>query len=633
MSFLQKKPASASITAAARPLNIRNSDEAGLISGVSRTREQREAWKFYRSSSELNYPTNYLGRNVGRFRFPVGVIPADDLMGAPSVPDPSERDDLYRVAEEIAFLIRSEDGTIQDLAESYTKNMAVAGEAWLVGRRESGEIIWTMFSVNEFGPKGIGDSWTTDTSGIAYARYSSGNHEQPDLGYKFSLVRRLWQPSPELREYADTTTFSVLSKLRMLDVLDRSLRARILSTLTQNGFLIMPTQFHLAGPVGTPTGNGEAIDDPFAAKLLAIIQRQYDNREAPAAPAVLRGDAQYAEAVRFLTMDRTIDRVELELRSEARASIARGMFLPPEVVEGMGSANHWSSWSVADSAFSHLLPYAQGFANAMTSTILWPLLRTYVRETNAPFTEADIRRHVLLPDGSDVITRPNEAEDGRQLHDRMTISDRALRDRSGVPEGDAPTDEEYVRQMGRKTNNPYLATYGLPIHDEIDWDEVASVGSSDGRPGVGSVDQGDRPADSSDPAGAPGEGEAGQDGMSARLLTAAAPGFILAARKKVGAKLRARCEPNKDLHSAVRNVPNEEILAHVDPLADLELPASTIQNWFMDELRGIAKAVPEAEPIHVLRFVRALSEAEAEGGIEPADLPALALTATLDLKQ
>lgn len=633
MPILSKqKQATASITAAAKPLNIRNASEAAQISAVTRTKEQREAWRFYKIMSELNYPTNYLGRNVGRFRFPVGVIPENDLQSAPSVPDVSERDDLYRLAEKVAFLIRSEDGDISDLAEAYTKNLAVAGEGWLVGRKVSGEVLWTVFSVNEFGPRGNGDVWEgAESAQVAYARYTTGNMGVPDESYKFSLVRRVWQPSPELREFADTTTFSVLGNLRTLEALDRSLRARIINRLTQSGFLIMPTQFHLAGPVGAPTGDGNTVDDPFAAKLLDVIQRQHDMGDAPAMPAVIRGDAQFADAVRFLTMDRTIDHVELELRSENRSAIAKGMFLPPEVVEGMGSANHFSAWSVADSAYSHLLPFAKGFANMVTFTIFWPWLRDAARAEGLDVSEADIRRHVMLPDGSDVITRPNEAEDGRQLHDRGTISDRALRDRTGVPEGDAPSEEEGLRMLGRRMHNPYLATYGLKIHDEVDWDAVAAVGQAEGRPGVGSIDEGHRPADSSDPAGAPGEGEAGEDkaASDAELLAAAAPGYLLAARKKVGAKLRARCEPNKELHAALKNVPNEEVVQHVDPREDLSIDPSVVAGWFLTELTDMHVALPNVEPATIMRFAQALAERECEGGVEVAELPAIASAMTL----
>ena len=98
MALTRKNQPTASITAAVKPLNIRNTAEAAAISQVSGGRKQREAWGFYESMSELNYPTNYLGRNVARFHFPVAVVPADDLSSPAAVPERAKRDKLYAAA-------------------------------------------------------------------------------------------------------------------------------------------------------------------------------------------------------------------------------------------------------------------------------------------------------------------------------------------------------------------------------------------------------------------------------------------------------------------------------------------------------------------------------------------------------
>ena len=95
-----------------------------------------------------------------------------------------------------------------------------------------------MFSVIEFGP--TGSYGATGDTGQAYARYPLGNTSAPDWSFKPGYLRRIWQPSPKLREVADTPTFAVLDKLKTLAVLDRSLRARIVNSLTQSGFLFMP---------------------------------------------------------------------------------------------------------------------------------------------------------------------------------------------------------------------------------------------------------------------------------------------------------------------------------------------------------------------------------------------------------
>lgn len=630
-ALFDRKPknGAATITAAARAVNIRDAATATMLKGVTSTAQQHEAWRLYRIASELHYPASYIGRNVGRFKFPVGWVPPDNVTTTPAVPEEADRDDLYRAAEYILMSFVGRFGDVSSLAEAYAKNMAVAGEAWLVAEYESGEAWWHVFSVREFGPA---DSATEGQ--IAYRRYPTGRNDTgirgvPDESFTPSVVRRLWQPSPELTEYADTSTFSVIEDLKDLVTLNRSLRARIVSKLTQAGLLFLPSSLSLAGPVGVPTGDGSAVEDPFAAKLLDIVERQVLSDDAPAIPTVIRGDADAGEAIRFILTDRTIDRVELELRAEKRSAIARGMFLPPEVSEGMGSANHFAAWSVQDSGYAHLLPYACGWAESLTSIYLRPLLRDWNNQNGNRYTEQDIRRLSVIADGSDVVTRPNEAEDGRQLHDRTVISDSSLRARSGASDAEAPSDEEALRQLGRKMNNPYLATYGLPINDAVDWGTVAAVGASPGRPGVGSIDQAHRPSDSSDPHGAPGEGETqAEDDMTARVLAAATPGFLLAARKKIGAKLRARCEPNKELHASIKCIANESVLSELD-LDDIDVTVADVKAWFVTELAAIADVAPDVDPSVLDAFIDHVAEREADGGYPLADLHPLASRVTL----
>lgn len=614
MALTRKSRDVATITAAARPVNIRDGATAAALSQVSNTRDQIAAWDLYQHTAELHYPVSYAGRNVGRFMFPVATVPAINLNSVPSVPDDDDRDDLYRAAEQAMFAFTSDSGDLSDLAEQYTKNMAVAGEAWMVAEGTDSSIpSWHVFSVREFGPIRAGGS---DDSGIAYHRFPTGSSASTDPTFKPALVRRLWQKSPMLSEYADTSTFSVLDDLRDLNVLNRSLRARLVSRLTQAGFLFIPSSLSLAGPVGNPTGDGNAVEDPFANKLLNIVEKQMLSGASPAVPTIIRGDADAGEAIRFILTDRTIDRVELELRAEKRSNVARGMFLPPEVTEGLGSTTHWQSWSVNDSAYSHLLPYASNFADAVTRVYLWPVLRDWVQANpGRGYTEIDIRRHTVWPDGANVITRPNEAEDGRQLWDRFAISTQALRKRTGAAPTEAPEDDEYVRMLGAKNNNPYLATYGLPIHDQIDWDMVANVGQAEGRPGVGSIDEDHRPADSSDPAGAPGEGETQveRDQMAAKMFTLAANGHLLRARQKVGAKIRAKAEPRRTVHAALKSVPNEGVLTAVN-LSEIDLTTGDVTTWFTDALSDLSddlRSVSEGSKVD--KFIDLLIDSEVHG--------------------
>lgn len=591
--FTRKPQPGNAIVASARDVRVGDESAVTAIAAV-RQPWQTHAWDLFYKLAEIHYPASYIGASLGRFTFPVGQIPKDDPTADATIPKKDERTDLYRAAEDIMFAFEGPLGGPSELARLYAMNMMIAADCWLTGRDHQGQPEWEVLSVNEL-----------KSEGGKFKRYSVSN-ARPDPEWAPQYVKRIWRASPERTQIADSAMSSLIADCQRLVALNESMTSRIVNRLIQAGLMVIPSEFSIETPAA-PDGSGQANLDPFMLKFLNDAQQAMLNRDKPVIPTVIRGPAQYADAIRFVTMDRTIDRVEMELRSELRHNINTGIDLPPEVSEGMGGATHWSAWAIGDSAFAHLLPEAGRWADALTREYLWRGLRSWVEETRANFTEADIRHLVVLPDGSNVVVRPNAAEDGRQLRDRFAISDSALRLRSGAADEEKPTDEEYVRMLGQKINNAYLATYGLEVQGKIDWEKSKEVGSTAGAPGVGGTPPSRRPADSSDPAGAPGEGDTDAENESAADRTAitfaaAAAGFTLAATKKVGATVRALCEPHPDIFQEVKPFPNEKVLGQIDPV-DIGLTEHRVRSMFVDELMGIVEVVDPSDRSDAIAYV------------------------------
>lgn len=464
---------------------------------------QEQAWPYYRHLPEIHYPANFFGSSLSRFIPRIGLVPADDPTAPPVVPEADNKDDLVKMAEEQLAALEGETGDIGEILFRYGVNMSVAGDGWLVGVDDLGGTNWEFLSVKEITFKNDGPG----EGGRTIAMRNPTGMDDGTGGIELpagAMLRRFWRPHAEYSYRADAAMESLLDDCERLMKLNDSINSRLINRLAQSGILYLPSELGATTSIQVtePVGDGEP-SDPLIRQLIAYFTAAVTDRSGAtgAIPIIIKGPAAVAEALKHITLDRAIDEVELKLREETRQTIARGLDLPPEVQTGLQDASHWTSWSVMDSSYrNHLQPAADRFASGLT--------RVYIRPS-LPVSEAEARRVAVVMDGSRVISRPNEAEDGRQLHDRLTISDTALRRRSGVSEEDEPDEEEYVRQLGRKTNNPFLATFGLDVHEKVDWDEVAKVGSSEGAPGVGSIPNGRRPADSSDPAGAPGEGDAG----------------------------------------------------------------------------------------------------------------------------
>lgn len=498
--------ASAAVVDLRKPIEVKRAEAA-------RQSWQKDAWTFYKRLPEVRYPANFVGAALGRFQLKVGVVDPDNPTAKPVVPEAEGQDAAYRIAAEHLANLQGSGGGHSAILRRFGICMNVNADGWLVGEDKviDGDpyVDWEFLSTDELqfhewrGPKG--------TEMRAF-RSRTGEEIDPtnsdQLLPQDAYVRRFWRSSARFSSQADGALESLKDDCERLIALNDSITSRILSRLAQAGLLFLPNGLEIpvtAGDEGMPNGMSPLIWRLIQAMTNAITTR---GTAAGAIPIPIVGPPELGEFIRHITLDRSIDETELKLRAETRETIAKGQDLPPEVQSGLKDASHWTTWSVMDSSFrNHLVPQADTFAEGLTRVYLRPGVRGLLEAADEDPNKAST--FVVVADGSDVVARPNEAEDARQLHDRATISDKALREKSGVPESDAPDGEEYLRIIGRQTNNPYLATYGLPVHAEVDWDKVAAVGSSPGAPGVGSIPPGKRKADSSDPAGAPGEGDAG----------------------------------------------------------------------------------------------------------------------------
>lgn len=595
-------------------------DDREAIQRVQAARRgwQRQMADLYYRLAELHYPANYTGNALSRFMYPVGVVP-EDSASAPTVPKAAEQSDLYKAAQDAMFALEGPLGGVPELARLYGMNMTMTGEGWLVGEDKNGGTEWEFLSIRELIPTDQG-GWLRNPTGA-----STGIGMNPD--YKPHYTKRFWRADPFATQVADAATAALTSDCQQLVALNESITSRIVTRLAQAGVLFLDTSLQVPGATQAPVGDGNAVSDPFYSQFLKTLESAIMERGGPSGsiPIIVRGQGKPEDLIKFITMDRTIDRVEMELRAELRTNIANGMDLPPEAQQGMGDATHFQAWQVGDATYnSHLLPEAQRWADGVTRVYLWPYLRDWVKATGNSATEAEIRRHVVIADGTNVVTKPNVAEDRRQLHDRSIISDAYLREGSAVGDEAAPSDEEYVRQLGRKNGNAYLATYGLGIHDEIDWDQAAVVGQSEGAPGVGSVPASRRPADSSDPAGAPGvkDNKKNASDATVNVFGAAASGYIAAAQKSVGAMVRGRCEPHPEVFAAVKSAPNEGVLARLEweQLDEIGLTESDLADAFRKALRPMVEMLnKDHETVEVVAFLEALVTLAASRPTKPID--------------
>jgi hypothetical protein len=133
-------------------------------------------------------------------------------------------------------------------------------------------------------------------------------------------------------------------------------------------------------------------------------------------------------------------------------------------VSGSQDSNHWNSWGDQDKEIR---------------LNIGPDMKVLAWALNAMLGETlfgpSAGRFKFAVDLTGAVSRPNMAEDARQGAELAAVNPKGVRALAGIPEDFAPEEDELVRMVGWKMNNPLLALYGLPIADGIDWDEVAKI--------------------------------------------------------------------------------------------------------------------------------------------------------------
>lgn len=313
---------------------------------------------------------------------------------------------------------------------------------------------------------------------------------------------RVWKPHPRYLELPDSPMKSLDTVCEELVILTKSVRARLMSRLAMAGILFVPSE--MSEVVGAPKGqDGQFSNDRVINAIVSIMMRNMDRHDDAIAtmPIILRGPGNISEALRFITTDREIYDMDMQLRGEAANRMLQGLDIQPSVVTGNQDSNHWAAWADRDEELrSQIVPDLEMLCFAVQVLLIQPLA------AQRGIRESIFDDHRTMFDLSGAAARPNLAEDARAGYDRFAVNDAGVRKMAGIPEEFTPSDQEYIRMIGVKMGDPYLATFGLESAVNIDWEKVVlkpapgpEAVRPDGKPKVG-------PGDGRTP-GAPGNSD------------------------------------------------------------------------------------------------------------------------------
>jgi len=337
-------------------------------------------------------------------------------------------------------------GGIEELLRRAAMHMQIAGESWLVGTQIEDEfhnplgILWEFLSTEEVKVDGDGNV-TRNPSGTKQSTYGS-NAKTGQLDEDM-YIARLWRSDPRWSDRADSPMKRVLPICREVVVLTQVVDAIAKSRLSA-GILFIPDEMSF-GPDDETEDPGDDTDDidEFMHELMTHLSAPVDDRTSAAAlvPLLLRGAADLGEKVKLIEVARDLDDMYQQLREEALHRVARGLDIPPEMMEGKGELNHWTGYNI-DSEFAskHVIPLGEALAEFITTSYFRPMLVQF-----EDFTEEEAEAFALKFDSSSIISKP-EAGQVRGAWDRRVASDLTYLRSLGLDEDAMPNEEEKKRR-------------------------------------------------------------------------------------------------------------------------------------------------------------------------------------------
>lgn len=446
------------------------------VTATTRFRSMR-GWQWYRDIGEIHYAVSRGAKVAGYTTLKVVKRNADGTPGA---------EITGGVEAQILSLLASPYGGQRGLVERFFTLMKIPGDAYLIRcRDDDGEIEgYDWLSADEIDRAGLGDvGLGNDRDPVFRANEpinriilpaSDGNAMQLVIPIEArDFIGRVWRPAGQYVAVADSPMRSLDMTCELLDLLTKNIRAKLMSRFALNGVFFVPSEIATIRS-GEPSGKDapQFHDNSVLDRLIAAATWAVQNHEQPeaAVPIFMTGPGQYGDMIRHITTDREIMEVDMKLRAELLDRILMGLDTQKSSVTGSQDSNHWSAWSSTDEERRvNIQPDIETMCWALTRMVLW-------REMEARgMTAGRIANCMVWYDMSGASAKTNLSEDARQARDRMLVGDSATRRLTGIPETDKPSDEEYVRMVGVKTQDPYLATFGLDIAKKIDWDKVKTA--------------------------------------------------------------------------------------------------------------------------------------------------------------
>lgn len=462
---------------------------------------QGDAWEAFERVSEICQAAQYYARALSRCEFRVERRENDAWVEAPDSEAQTRLDDMA-IDASIAWLVRF-----------WSIQRYVVGES-LIGEYVTfaGERKWVCETRETLYPNNSKTDWVLKTGrGVSDQVLLTITDADPQPGeiriwhvYR-AHPRWSWEPHSPVR--------GVLDNAEMIRAINGAIKAEGVSR-GGNGVLLIPDDVDLGEPEEGEQWDPSSTGVQLMTALSEAIRSPGDGSPEQILPVFLKAPAEALKEFRLLSLRPDGQAyAETEIREREIRRLAVGLDLPVEALLGVGELNHWSAWLVTEEGWrTYLAPAAEELCADLSRIV-----------------DVDPETERVWYDAQDVVEKPDRTQTAFDAHDRIVISDEALRRETGFAETDAPAPDEADRRVEAKRSRP-----------------------DQPQPGPAQSDQ-------------PGEARA----AAVRAVEAASMVALARCRELAGSRARNTVKADARLARETENVPNGSLLAATGPVSTL----------------------------------------------------------------
>lgn len=430
------------ITASGRYIDLKDRNVVNTLS-ATRMAWQATAWNYRDLIGELGAALRLKANIISKVKFVVAQV--SDTEDEPTVvTGDQEKDDKAEITLP-AHVIDAAMDCLKRMPfdQGYrfqgmiSQGFDVVGECWLHGfADEDGFETWETLSTSEVipGPSGLG---IMDVPGKA-AR---------PIDPETEALIRLWVPHPQWKNLADSPLRIMQDVCEDVVLCGREIRAAATSRIAANGVLFLSNGLSLGNTREGPDEDPEEdrFESDFTAAMTAPISNE--GHAGAVVPVLVRGEIEDIAASKHISLARETSPVLLEKQQAGLDRIANGLDLPPEAMQGIGDANHWTAWLIDASTFkNHVEPSVRMIVDSVTESFFRRTLMLPTSQNGYGLSRDDAYSVRIWYDAGNVTENANRSADAEAAMGVGAISYAAYRAAKGFDEGDAP-DEDDLRQL------------------------------------------------------------------------------------------------------------------------------------------------------------------------------------------